>query len=341
MYDLTKSPEGCVNDPQYNDHPNMCGFHDTPDCEPLNGCGSNAAFFFFIFAIFLINFVFLSVFVSVIISSYNDANESSIRPEDFQAFATHWSHFDPAATCFVHITEFEQFTSTLFAPFGFNSMPYSHRQYLKRVGKIKICKGNKVHFSDAIIILSVAHYERKVKWDNDIHFDTSKGEESKSEFGGSSDDVSSKLSSMKYEKLSSTKSEKPMTSEKSEKVPSLQANGSFPSNSSKSDEANVAATPLSSSKRRLSMPGLSLRPKVSFMREYELDYNGDPMTLTHYIMANVIVKAWMKKQHFRVLAVKNADVPAQPELVPAEMMQGELPCMDDDITIINLDVEKT
>lgn len=32
-----------------------------------------------------------------------------------------------------------------------------------------------VHFHDVISSLSVAHYERKVKWNKDIHFNTDEG----------------------------------------------------------------------------------------------------------------------------------------------------------------------
>ncbi|GMF14725.1 unnamed protein product [Phytophthora lilii] len=38
MHDFASSPEGCVDDPLYD--PKMCGFSDSDDCTPLNGCGN-------------------------------------------------------------------------------------------------------------------------------------------------------------------------------------------------------------------------------------------------------------------------------------------------------------
>lgn len=178
MYDLTKTPEGCVTDPPYDAR--YCGFNDADDCEPLNGCGTESAIPFFLMCVFLINFVFLSVFISVIISSYNDANENAIRPEEFQTFALHWALFDPEATCYIKVAELPEFTRTLFKPFGFQFEVFSRRQYVRRVGKICLCKvfdssglnpELKVHFSDVIMVLSVAHYEKRSGWNNNIDFD--------------------------------------------------------------------------------------------------------------------------------------------------------------------------
>lgn len=37
MYDLSQNKAGCVVDPPYN--ASYCGFNDSPNCIPLNGCG--------------------------------------------------------------------------------------------------------------------------------------------------------------------------------------------------------------------------------------------------------------------------------------------------------------
>lgn len=38
MYDMNADREGCVSSPEYD--PDVCGFTDHANCEPLNGCGT-------------------------------------------------------------------------------------------------------------------------------------------------------------------------------------------------------------------------------------------------------------------------------------------------------------
>lgn len=38
MYDMNADREGCESSPEYN--PDVCGFTDHANCEPLNGCGT-------------------------------------------------------------------------------------------------------------------------------------------------------------------------------------------------------------------------------------------------------------------------------------------------------------
>ena len=38
MLDMSKNTPGCVVDPPYN--ATMCGFNNSPNCVPLDGCGN-------------------------------------------------------------------------------------------------------------------------------------------------------------------------------------------------------------------------------------------------------------------------------------------------------------
>jgi hypothetical protein len=102
--------------------------------------------------------VLLSVFISVIITNYQDLQESSIRPQDLHDFANKWfvatyspsffsllirrhysldrAEYDPDATCLLPLDRLMPFVAELFVPFGFGGKPFSEKQYLRRVGKV-------------------------------------------------------------------------------------------------------------------------------------------------------------------------------------------------------------
>jgi hypothetical protein len=81
----------------------MCGFVNAPGCLPLNGCGSNMAFPYFISFTLLISFVFLNLFIAVIIEGFSVSEYvrrapaaprtaprlSTPRPAPPSAFAAH------------------------------------------------------------------------------------------------------------------------------------------------------------------------------------------------------------------------------------------------------------
>ena len=171
MYDMSKSSAGCVVDPPYN--ASYCGFSNAPDCVPLNGCGSVISFPFWIIYIILMTFVLLSVFISVIISNYSDLQDGTIRPQDMRAFTALWTEFDPDATCLLQLYQLKEFVGKLYEPMGFGGRIFSERQYLRRVGKIKLLIKKKdyvVHFHDVITVLSAAQFEKKVLWNKEIIF---------------------------------------------------------------------------------------------------------------------------------------------------------------------------
>jgi thiamine pyrophosphate-dependent acetolactate synthase large subunit-like protein len=68
--------------------------------------------------------------------------------------------------------ELIDFTATLFQPFGFERDPFSMRQYIRRVGKVKIYKNHTVHLTDVMICLSAAFHARKMKWSPNADFST-------------------------------------------------------------------------------------------------------------------------------------------------------------------------
>jgi len=180
MYDSAHQVDGCVDDPPFDSR--YCGFNDDDNCIPLNGCSDYSIIPYMVLYTIIINFVFLSVFISVILNNYQEANEGAIRPEDFEAFAEHWAEFDPEKTCYIDYDQLEEFVATLFVPLGFKKIErgdpenrerpkFTRRQYRRRVEKIRVCQGRKIHFNDALEVLSVAHFERKAKWADGVVFE--------------------------------------------------------------------------------------------------------------------------------------------------------------------------
>ena len=123
-------------------------------------------------------FIFLNLFVAVVISSFQEETSGVVTPEEYHSFAEHWALFDPDATCYIPAHDLERFVATLFAPFGFEGKMYSHKQLLRRTRKIHIVSASpsvKVHFSDVMVALSAAHFERLNNWNpvdhHEDHFD--------------------------------------------------------------------------------------------------------------------------------------------------------------------------
>merc|ERR1711871_617035 len=118
MYDASSRLEGCVRDPEYD--PDMCGFNDKVGCKDLNGCGNIAIFPYLLSFTFFVSMVLFNLFVGVIIEGFQAANDStkSLKNEDYVKFCEHWAKFDPEATCFLSVENFEEFVATLTAPLG-------------------------------------------------------------------------------------------------------------------------------------------------------------------------------------------------------------------------------
>ena len=158
MYDISKKTPGCVHDPKYDSA--YCGFNDSPNCLPLNGCGSVAVFPIMILFIIVTTLIILSVYISVIISNYSSLTTAPIHPQNFELFAEYWADFDPNATCYIDYAMLYPLVFILPAPLGFDRQVFTRRQYARRVGDIKVTKDRKVYFSDVLNILSRSYFHR-------------------------------------------------------------------------------------------------------------------------------------------------------------------------------------
>jgi hypothetical protein len=101
-------------------------------------------------------FVLLSVFISVIISTYHQIKKGDVNQETIDNFSHVWKEYDPNATSYIKVDELKSFVANCGFPFGFEKQKFSERQYRRRVNLIQIyfIDGDlKVHFRDVITAL--------------------------------------------------------------------------------------------------------------------------------------------------------------------------------------------
>jgi len=155
----SRTPD-CVPDPVFD--PNMCGFthslyvNPQNGCVPLNGCGNISAIFFMCFFYFLVVIVLLNLFVGVIIDEFKKQKPiEHISKKEFRNFNEKWGLFDPDATFFMDFKDLFTFLTVTDPPWKIDRRISKKDFYLKTVSwKLKIYKGNKVHFYDVIHALA-------------------------------------------------------------------------------------------------------------------------------------------------------------------------------------------
>jgi len=168
----SKTP-GCVADPPYN--PDMCGFEtsltqNTLDpqsaCIPLNGCGNQFGVWFMCTFYFVVVIVFLNLFVGVIIDEFSNQHpkHSLITRKDLQSFGSCWAKFDPNATSFIDYCDVPAFLTTVASPWAL--LEALNKKYMRNKAaawKLKIYKGNKVHYYDLLHALTKDIMEQRLK----------------------------------------------------------------------------------------------------------------------------------------------------------------------------------
>jgi len=165
MYDMSPSKPSCVVDPPYD--PQYCGFFNREGCKPLNGCGNPGAIFPFLLSFTLIvTMVVFQLFVGVIIEGFSEANsmDKIVKTDDFRTFAEHWKKFDPAGSCYIHISSLAEFVMTLEPPLGYKdcwdlSEEFIHRRIAQF--NVFIYNGCQIHFHVLLGALTSEAYMRK------------------------------------------------------------------------------------------------------------------------------------------------------------------------------------
>jgi len=164
MADVAHKRDNCVDYPEYNH--NMCGFHDFPGCEELNGCGTFSIYVFMIAFTFFVTMCMFNLFIGVILEGFSEANDYNltVKPEDLEKFSEHWTKYDPHATYYISFNDLEDFVMTLFSPLGYaDATDINELEIQERIAAlhIHVHTGGKVHFKDVICALSTEALRRK------------------------------------------------------------------------------------------------------------------------------------------------------------------------------------
>ncbi|CAM9274822.1 unnamed protein product, partial [Heterosigma akashiwo] len=135
----------------------MCGYTRSPGCEPLDGCGNPYVVPFMVVFQLLIGFTLINLFVGVILEDFksHSIGSDAMNKNDLKRFAQHWMKYDPDASYFMPFAKLEQFLKELFPPWGVdpNIDPKDLHQKIAR-WKLKIYKGNVIHFYDVVHSIS-------------------------------------------------------------------------------------------------------------------------------------------------------------------------------------------
>ena len=134
----------------------------------MSRCGTILVYPYLIIFNLVVAFVFINLFIGVILEGFDLANENfGVSEEDFVRFSTHWSEYDPNATCYMDMDALTAFIGTLHYPLGFNGK-YTKAVVLKKIDRLDLdtYKG-KVHFKDVLTGLAKAVVEEvrmRVMW---------------------------------------------------------------------------------------------------------------------------------------------------------------------------------
>ena len=97
------------------------------------GCGDRGlANAYFISYMFVVNLVFLKIFIAIILQGYNDMQTQDGRLFNIdmnEKFRDTWKQYDPDATTFISLYQLRSFLFSLGAPLGFDN-GYKDRPFL-------------------------------------------------------------------------------------------------------------------------------------------------------------------------------------------------------------------
>ncbi|OWZ15606.1 Voltage-gated Ion Channel, partial [Phytophthora megakarya] len=178
MHDFVSRTDGCVDDPQYD--PTMCGFNNSADCVPLNGCGNPIAYLFFCSFTLLGTYVMLNVTVAVILESFSVSNEDDeplFDPELLDEFQVKWAQVDPKAKGFIPVTRLYTIFSILQPPLVKPEAVKDKKSFLRFVCKffyeignmrLPMYEGETIYFTDTLLAMT----REMVKEDVEDEFDS-------------------------------------------------------------------------------------------------------------------------------------------------------------------------
>ena len=90
----------------------------------------------------VVAFVFLNLFIGVILEGFELANEElgfGVSEDEFDKFRDCWADYDPDATCYIDVGDFQVFLHTLQKPWGFGNEPVDKNEIGELIGASTSC----------------------------------------------------------------------------------------------------------------------------------------------------------------------------------------------------------
>lgn len=172
MYDLTRSPASCIPDLLDQDYDTvlsqMCGFEDFEGCVPIAGCGTAAAYPYFISFTLLITFVFLNLFIAVILEGFSETGDDDVAKlssAHLEQYAQCWSRFDPEASGYMYSARIMELLQVLPEPMGFGENYVADKAQLRaRLGSLDLdLHGDKINFFSLATALAKRIFEEAAR----------------------------------------------------------------------------------------------------------------------------------------------------------------------------------
>merc|ERR1711871_1222386 len=138
MYDLARTSDCNSYDVEYNK--DMCGFSaDKHNCIPLDGCGTPAAYVYYVTFTLFVTFVFFNLFIAVILEASEistDTEEESLSEEHLTQFMKAWVSHDPNDQRSITVNDLRTLLQELDTPMGFGKHYEASEKELTHVIKI-------------------------------------------------------------------------------------------------------------------------------------------------------------------------------------------------------------
>merc|ERR1711959_282211 len=119
MYELANTQE-CETQEFDKD---VCGFNsDVYNCKPLNGCGTPAAFVYYVSFTLFVSYVFLNLFIAVILEASEisaDEEKDNLSEDHLNQFMSRWLIFDPDYSLSMTTDKCKEMLQVLEKPMGF------------------------------------------------------------------------------------------------------------------------------------------------------------------------------------------------------------------------------
>ncbi|KAF0724299.1 hypothetical protein Ae201684_016963 [Aphanomyces euteiches] len=141
----------------------MCGFNDTYDCIPLDGCGNSLILPFMYIFFLIIGYIGINLFSGIVVDAIGDASsDCPVNVNTLAEFSDRWAQFDPSGSGLITAEDLTTFLYTVYPPFGFKGeldIPIYDKQYVhfkdvpRALVQRVLAEGDKTKFAEISAVM--------------------------------------------------------------------------------------------------------------------------------------------------------------------------------------------